>query len=125
MVGKIIRSFVVLAVWIVSVFDFSYGEEPKFKKLGPQITSTVVQAAAFTTAKNGDRYVFTVVRGTPAYLVGYKNDENDPSLTFKLDGTGGSWDMTTATDGSVYMTGDQSIYRYVVGDKSVSNLGAV
>src|SRR5690606_34190956 len=31
----------------------------------------------------------------------------------------------TATDGSVYMTGDQSIYRYVVGDKSVSNLGAV
>lgn len=46
-------------------------------------------------------------------------------MTFKVDGTGGWWDITTATDGSIYITGDQSIYRYVIGGTSISNLGTV
>lgn len=114
-----------IIVLIFSVFSNLYAQELGLRNIGPQIYSTVVQASTFSRDSNGQLYVFTVVRGSPAYMVGFKVGDKTPEFSFPLHNNGGSWDMTTASDGSIYMTGDRSIFRYVIGDTSVTDLGVV
>ncbi len=125
MIKKLTTRISLIGTLLFWVSNTLYGQEPVLRKIGPQIFSTVAQASTFSRDKDGQLYVFTVVRGTPAYMLGFKVGEEIPTFTFPLFNTGGSWDMTTAGDGSIYMTGDKSIYRYVIGDTSVKDLGTV
>ena len=97
----------------------------QFVNHGPQVFAAAIQGSHFLKDKSGKEYIFTVVRGVPAQLVGYDLSSNTMIVNSALHGTDGSWDMEVSTDNVVYISGNGLLYSYTLGDKEVKNLGEV
>lgn len=95
----------------------------QFKNHGPQVFAAAIQGSHFLKSNDGKEYVFTVVRGVPARLVGYELATGKLIVNAELHGTDGSWDMEVSSDNMVYMTGNGKMYAYKLGEKSVIDLG--
>lgn len=98
----------------------NYGE---FKNIGSQIHSTTLQGSAFVTEK-GKSYLYTVVRGSPAHLVGVDLSTNKTVVDLVLAKTDGSWGITKSTDGFIYVsTAKGTILKHRPGTADIENLG--
>lgn len=96
----------------------------KLTNLGPQVTMTTIQSAAFLTDKTGTDIVYTVVRGKPAHLIGFDLKTNKLVTDLPLDNMDGAWGATVASDGSFYAGGGGGhLYRYVPGSPAAEDLG--
>ncbi|AKD05378.1 hypothetical protein POKO110462_14890 [Pontibacter korlensis] len=101
-------------------------EKGTFKNLGPQLHSATLQGSAFIKAKGGKEYVYTVVRGRPAHLVGYNLATNELVADLPLENTDGSWAIVASSDGTLYVSSAQGyLFRHQPGTQSLENLGIV
>lgn len=99
--------------------------QAQFINHGPQVFAAAIQGSHFIQDTKGDDYIFTVVRGLPAKLVGYHLKTNKMVLNSPLPGTDGSWDMEVSSDNTIYVSGNGKIYSYRLGDKDIRDLGFV
>lgn len=95
----------------------------QFKNHGPQVFAKAVQGSHFIQDKQGKQYLFTVVRGIPARLLGYQLADGKKIVDVPLPGTDGSWDMCVASDNTLYATGNGKVYAYTLGDANIKDLG--
>ena len=58
--------------------------EGRLENLGTQITTTMIQGSLFVYVNNEQNYLFTVVRGEPAHLLGYDLSTNKLILDFPV-----------------------------------------
>lgn len=107
---------------LFSCIEHSYAQ---FQNHGPQVFAQAVQASHFVKDKAGKEFLFTVVRGMPARLLGYDIQSGAKVLDTDLVGTDGSWDMTLATDNILYIAGNGKIYAFDVEDNTLKDLGKV
>ena len=116
-----LKRFVFLALAI----SLCKGVSAQFVDHGPQVFAAAIQGSHFATGKDGKEYVFTVVRGVPASLVGYELKSGKIVVNSPLPGTDGSWDMELSSDNTLYMSGNGKMYSYKIGDKDAKDLGEV
>lgn len=94
------------------------------KDLGPQVTASVIQGSVFVRTPDGMEYLYTVLRGRPASLLGYTLDGNKKILDQPLAGTDGSWDLVVSTTGVVYIAGANGhLFSHIPGTDVVQDLG--
>lgn len=94
------------------------------KDLGPQVTASVIQGSVFVKTPDGMEYLYTVLRGRPASLLGYSLDGNKKILDQPLAGTDGSWDLVVSTTGVVYIAGANGhLFSHNPGTDVVQDLG--
>lgn len=99
-------------------------EARKLKDLGPQIASDVVQGSAFLETSKKKEYVFTVVRGEPAHLLGYDLGSGNLAVNLEIKGVRGSWDIVVSTNGLIYIAGDNGhLYSYNSDRNVLEDLG--
>jgi|GEM_PF-5708866 len=95
----------------------------KFEYLGGQIHSATIQGTAFVQYKGND-YLFTVVRGRPAHLIGYNLTNNKLIIDKELHDTDGSWALSASSDGTVYIASAQGyLFKHKPETQIVENLG--
>jgi hypothetical protein len=98
----------------------------KYKNLGPQVYSSLIQGSVFADDAAGKSYVYTVVRGRPGHLIGYSLDPLKLAVDIALPDTDGSWDVEVSSDGIVYIAAANGVlFRHVPGTDSVTSLGTV
>src|SRR5690606_1265570 len=98
----------------------------KFTNLGPQVFASVIQGSVFADDKEGNSYAYTVVRGRPAHLIGYRLNPLKRVLDVELPGTDGSWDVEVSSTGIVYVAAaNGDLYQHIPGTSTISNLGKV
>lgn len=97
------------------------------RDLGIPITSTTLQGSTTTREPDGTPVFGTVIRGEPARLYIVNAITGELLRNFPLDGAKGSWNATTASDGSVYVGTDANgaLYRYIPGEEDIHHLGQV
>ena len=110
-------------LFLALALGFSVIVKAQFKNHGPQVFAAAIQGSHFLKGTDGKDYVFTVVRGVPARLVGYEVETGKNIVNSPLNGTDGSWDMEVSSDNIVYMTGNGKMYAYTLGDTEVKDLG--
>ncbi|WP_147387953.1 ligand-binding sensor domain-containing protein [Pelobium manganitolerans] len=114
-------------MWFLAFLPFiTFGQEKqsKFKNLGPQIFTSLIQGSVFADDQNGKSYVYTVVRGRPAHLVGFEIASYKKIVDVELEGTDGSWDLITGNDGIVYIAGANGhLFKHTPGTFTVEDLG--
>lgn len=99
-------------------------EERGFKNLGPQVKVNTVQGSAFASDDKGNLYIYTVVRGQTAHLVGVELDSKKAVVNLPLKGSDGSWDIKVSTDGILYVSSGQGrLYKHIPGTQQVTDLG--
>lgn len=99
--------------------------QAQFQNHGPQVFAKAVQGSHFIKDKQGQEFLFTVVRGIPARLLGYNLANGDKILDAPLHGTDGTWDITVSVDNTLYATGNGKIYSFRLGDDKPKDLGVV
>lgn len=96
----------------------------QLKNLGPQIKASVIQASLFYDDKNGSEFVYTVVRGNPAHLIGFDLKSRQLILDQELPGSDGAWDMAISSDSVLYIPGAKGkLYKHKPGSDKVEDLG--
>ena len=94
------------------------------RDLGPQVTASVIQGSVFVRTGEGSEYLYTVLRGRPASLLGFSLDGNKKILDQPLSGTDGSWDLVVSTDGIVYIAGANGhLFSHFPGTDMVQDIG--
>lgn len=113
----------VLMAFFVVLASNSFAQV-KATDLGPQITASVIQGSVFVKTTAGKEYLYTVLRGRPASLLGFSLDGNKKILDQPLAGTDGSWDLVVSTDGLVYIAGANGhLFSHLPGTAIVEDLG--
>ncbi|ERJ57856.1 DUF5074 domain-containing protein [Sphingobacterium paucimobilis] len=100
------------------------GTQLRFSNLGPQIFNTDISTAAFYENNQGNKYLYAVVAGEPAHLIGYDLSAGDKLITdiaLPLGNTSNS--MVFSTDGILYFTGGGRLYAHTVGSSTIDDLG--
>lgn len=98
----------------------------RLTNLGPQITAAVIQGSMFLNDHSGMEMVYTVVRGNPAHLLGYRLSDHKLVTDQQLPGTDGAWDLAVSSDGWLYIPGAKGrLYRHLPGTQQVEDLGIV
>ncbi|MDR2284310.1 MAG: hypothetical protein LBE37_13920 [Sphingobacterium sp.] len=97
----------------------------QFTNHGPQVFAAAIQGSHFLSDGKGKEYVFTVVRGVPARLIGYELNSNSMIVNSLLPGTDGAWDMEVSSDNRIYVSGNGKMYSYTLGDTMINDLGVV
>ncbi|WP_205500078.1 hypothetical protein [Rufibacter psychrotolerans] len=98
----------------------------KFTNLGPQVFASLIQGSVFAEDAAGNSYAYTVVRGRPAHLIGFRLHPTKQVLDVELEGTDGSWDVEVSTDGVVYIAAANGVlFKHMPGTDSVTSLGKV
>ncbi len=98
----------------------------RLRNLGPQIYASVIQGSIFLQDKEGRDLVYTVVRGNPAHLLGYRVEDQKMILNEALPGTDGAWDLAVSSDGCLYIPGAKGqLYKHFPGSMELENLGLV
>ncbi len=102
-------------------------ENFKITNLGPQVTDIVLQGSVFAKDPDGRTLIYTVVRGTPAHLLGFDTETRKLAVDIPLPKTDGSWDLEVSSTGVVYVAGGSGgfFYKHVPGTKQAENLGKV
>lgn len=113
----------ILTTCIIGALSFTASAQGQFKNHGPQVFAAAIQGSHFIKGKDGKEYIFTVVRGVPARLVGYDLATGSRVIDSELNGTDGSWDMELSSDNILYMTGNGKMYSYTLGQSAAKDLG--
>lgn len=116
-----LKKYLILAFAIC----LGYSAEAQFVNHGPQVFAAAIQGSHFIKDKSNKEYVFTVVRGVPARLVGYELSSQKLIVNSELHGTDGAWDMEVSSDNVIYISGNGKMYSYSLGDKEAKDLGVV
>jgi WD40 repeat protein len=99
---------------------------PGIQHLGPQITGSVrIGVSAFGYEADGRAAMFTVVQGDPGMFVVVDVRTEQTIKQIPIPGASGSWAVTVASDGSVYVGTwhDGGLYRYVPGSDTLETVG--
>ena len=127
---SVCRLFVIMLFLFVDVAVIAQNrmisKEGKFEDLGPQLTTKMIQGSQFVEGRDGSSWIYTVVRGEPARLLGYDMDTKALRVDIPLGKADGAWDMAQATDGTLYIPGaNGTLFSHVVGSQDVRDLGEV
>ena len=87
-----LKKYLILAFAIC----LGYNAQAQFVNHGPQVFAAAIQGSHFIKDKSDKEYVFTVVRGVPARLVGYELASQKLIVNSVLPGTDGSWEIGRA-----------------------------
>jgi hypothetical protein len=94
--------------------------------LGPQLRAAMIQGSIFLTDTHKRNWIYTVVRGEPAHLLGYEAESGKLVVDQPLPGADGAWDMAWSADGWLYVPGASGyLFRHQPGTQEVENLGLV
>ncbi|OUS74806.1 hypothetical protein B1748_20925 [Paenibacillus sp. MY03] len=98
---------------------------PTITDLGSQVNNVGINAAAYGAGPNGEPWIYTINSTSPAYFVVMNALTGETVTSIEIPGTGGSWGLTPAPDGSVYIGtySSSSFYRWVPGSTTLINLG--
>ena len=100
--------------------------QDKFTDLGPQVSAALPQGSAFARDQSQREYVYTVVRGKPAHLLGFDIETGKLLTDLELANTDGSWDIAVSTDNQVYVAGGNGhLFRHQPGSHQLEDLGLV
>ena len=114
---------------LLSLSSFSIqaqNSDARLTNLGPQIKAAMIQGSIFIQDNKGKPFIYTVVRGNPAHLVAFNEENHEMILDQPLPGTDGAWDMELSSDGWLYIPGAKgTLYRHFPGTVTVENLGVV
>jgi hypothetical protein len=125
MMIRAVYSFIIFSLFVVSLAKAQI-HASKLKNLGPQITAAVIQGSLFLEDPSGTEMVYTVVRGNPAHLLGYRLSDQKLITDQQLPGTDGAWDLAVSSDGWLYIPGAKGrLYRHLPGTQQVEDLGTV
>ncbi|MFD1628312.1 hypothetical protein [Pseudopedobacter beijingensis] len=95
--------------------------------LGPQVVERSINGSAFVKEQNGNQWLYTVERGSPARLLGYRLNATTPEINLPLAGASGSWSIVASSDGILYVSSDANalLYSHIPGSQQIKNLGLV
>lgn len=101
-------------------------QDGKFKNLGSQLTATMIQGSLFVTDNDGKDWLYTVVRGEPAHLLGYDLESKSLRVNLPLPHADGAWDMVSTDNGFLYVPGaNGALFKHQIGSQCVEDLGEV
>lgn len=111
-------------LFFLHVTTITFGQnEDNFEYLGGQIHSATIQGTSFVQHKSKN-YLFTVVRGRPAHLIGYDLSNNKLVIDAELYETDGSWALSASSDGTLYIASAQGyLFKHTPGTQLIENLG--
>lgn len=114
--------FVIHAQKIIPLSNDKY----KVTNLGSVLHDVVLQGSVFVKFKGKD-LLYTVVRGTPAHLLGYDVSSSKLLVDIPLEKTDGSWDLEVNSQGDVFIAGGSGgfFYKHTPGTSTVENIGKV
>lgn len=121
------RSISLLILFSLSSFSIqAQNSDARLTNLGSQIKAAMIQGSIFIQDDKGKPFIYTVVRGNPAHLVAFNEENHEMILDQPLPGTDGAWDMELSSDGWLYIPGAKgTLYRHFPGSATVENLGVV
>ncbi|RKD12786.1 hypothetical protein BCY91_11080 [Pelobium manganitolerans] len=98
--------------------------EGSFRNLGVQLRAANLQATAFIQDQKGEEYAYTVVRGRPGHLIGYKLSAQKVIADLEIITAEGAIDMVASTDHWLYIGASNGhLYRTRPGSNRLENLG--
>jgi len=126
-VGRLILGLATAVALLTSSLSANIFPADVARDLGIPISSTTLQGSTSSEEPDGTPILGTVIRGEPARLYIVHAVTGELLKNFPLQGAKGSWNTTTATDGSIYVGTDAngSLYRYIPGEDRIHNLGQV
>ncbi|ERJ57857.1 NHL repeat-containing protein [Sphingobacterium paucimobilis] len=100
------------------------GRKITYTNLGAQLLDKTIEGSAFYEDTKGKKYLYTVVRGQPAHLLGYELESNNLIADIAMPSNNGSPSLTFSTDGTLYISGQGGIlYAHTPGSDSVRRIG--
>lgn len=93
--------------------------------LGTQVTDTHLEGSLFLKDETGKEWLYTVVRGTPGYLLGYDLTDNSLAVHLPLIAMDGAWDIAMSSDGWLYIAGSAGgrLAKHKPGTQLITDLG--
>lgn len=114
----------ILALFLLAALAEKTFSQITYTNLGTQLYSKSIEGSAFYEDGNGNKYVYTVVRGEPAHLLGYNLSDNSLITDIVLVGSTGASSIVFSTDGVLYI-GGRNLYSHLPGSNTVNDLGRV
>ncbi|NGM66372.1 hypothetical protein [Sphingobacterium sp. SGR-19] len=119
----------ILSLWFISLSCMVLpviAQKGKFERIGPQLTATMIQGSMFVTDSAGNDWLYTVVRGEPAHLLGYDLESKALRINLPLPHADGAWDMVSTDNGLLYIPGaNGALFKHQIGSQRVEDLGEV
>lgn len=113
-----------LLTFSLSNLSFAQADTTRFTNHGSQLSASMIQGSVFVEDKNGNEFVYTVVRGDPAHLLGYDVHTKALVLDKELPEADGVWDMAQSSDGTLYIPGaNGNLFSHTPGTQELTNLG--
>lgn len=101
-------------------------QEGKLENLGPQLTASMIQGSLFVTDSKGTEWLYTVVRGEPAHLLGYDLKSRTLKVNLPLPHADGAWDLVSTDNDLLYIPGaNGALFKHQIGSHHVEDLGEV
>ncbi|PRD52661.1 hypothetical protein C5749_15650 [Sphingobacterium gobiense] len=101
-------------------------QKGKLENLGPQLNAAMIQGSMFVTDSKGNDWLYTVVRGEPAHLLGYDLNSKALTIDLSLPHTDGAWDMVSTDNDVLYIPGaNGALFKHLIGSPTVEDLGKV
>jgi streptogramin lyase len=126
-VGKAFITFLILQCGLILHTNGQANTPGSLMNLGSQVVEKSINGSTFIKDANGDLWVYTVERGSPARLLGYRFNAVTPEINLPLTGASGSWSIVASTDGQLYAASDASalLFKHTPGTQQVQALGNV
>lgn len=99
-------------------------EETDVTSLGAPLQDVLLIGGTVAPGPNGETVLWSASSGNPAHLNAVDPDTGEQVARYPLEGAGGSWAVTAAPDGSVYVGtyGSSKLFRWTAED-GVVDLG--
>lgn len=120
-----LKSRVILLLLIMPFLAVSQNLPGKLVNLGPQVKEKHLEGSLFLKDEKGKDWLYTVVRGSPGYLLGYDLVNYDLKVKLPLIKMDGAWDIGMSSDGWLYIAGSAGgrLARHRPGSQQIEDLG--
>ncbi|MBD1380549.1 hypothetical protein [Metabacillus arenae] len=115
-----IFSFAVLLV--STLFTNATGaiaQEGQVTKVGTPLHSITILGAGYGKGPNGEEWIYTVAKGSPAVLSVIDSHTGERIYSFQLEGASDAWGLEVLKNGTVYIAGSKNLYRFVPSEEKV------
>ncbi len=116
-----------LSALTILFFSITVKAQITYTNLGPQVYDEVIQGSTFYEDNTGKKYVYTVVRGEPAHLLGYDLADNSLVTDLPITGCSGAWDIKFSSTGVLYIASGNGgfLFSHVPKTTTITNHGRV
>ncbi len=114
-----------LTLLLFPLVGAAQNESGKLINLGTQVSETWLEGSTFADDDAGNKWIYTVLRGKPGYLLGINLTTNTLDVNLPLEKMDGAWDINVSSDGWIYIAGSAGgrLARHRPGSQQIEDLG--